>query len=172
MYRCFHCEELHFSSDQAWCCADCGQDWLPGAIAEAERQLRRGPVPWWYKMAVRVRQPWTTSERALWNSLHRALVSEPIYSQWWLPGLDYRVDFLLPRPGLVVEVDGGSHRQKEGADRLRSLDIRANGYEVLRATRTDVMQDPDGIAAQIAFRVQETSRTTLRTQDAEIGAVA
>jgi hypothetical protein len=101
VYRCYHCKDLHFATDQAWRCAACGEDWVPDAVEEAERQARRGPVPWRYKMAVRIRQSWTATERMLWRSLRGAAPNEEILHQWWLPGCDYRVDFLLPSIDLV-----------------------------------------------------------------------
>lgn len=154
MYRCQHCEELHFAADQARHCAACGDDWVPGAIDAAKRKARRGPLPWAKKMALRSRERWTSSERRLWAGLKSVLPEAVIRPQWCLPGCDYRVDFFLPDLELVVEVDGGSHRGREGPDRLRSLDIRALGYDVARATAAHVRADTNFIVAQLAFRVE------------------
>ncbi len=153
MYRCHHCEDLHFAADQARQCAACGGDWIPGAIDEAKRKARRGPVPWLTKMAFRSRQRWTDSERRLWACLRAALPGQEIHPQWCLPGCDYRVDFLISALGLVVEVDGESHRGREGADRLRSLDLRALGYDVARATAEHVQRDAAFIVSQLTFRI-------------------
>jgi very-short-patch-repair endonuclease len=106
-------------------------------------------------------EPWTPTERQLWGSLKRALPEGEVHSQWWMGELPYRVDFFLPTIGLVVEVDGASHRGKERADRERSRHIKDAGYDVSRVTTKDVEADADRIATQIAsrftlFDVEET----------------
>ena len=153
VYRCFHCQDLHFSADQGRHCAACEEARIGGAVEEARRRAKRGPVPWRRKVAFRSGQRWTPSERRMWSCLHAALPGEAILAQWCIPGCDYRVDFLLPVLGLVLEVDGRSHHGREGADMLRSMDLRALGYEVTRAAAEHVRRDGGFIASQIAFRV-------------------
>ena len=127
---------------------------MPDAIREACRQRQRGAVPWDFKMRVRKRNLHTPSERKLWRHLKRRLPGEVVLGQWWLDECDYLVDFLIQACDLVVEVDGDSHRGREGADRYRSAEIHARGYEIARVTAEHVMADAERIATQIVFRVQ------------------
>ena len=144
MYLCHHCKDRHFAADQARNCAEVGDDWIPGAVEEVLRQAERGPVSWWYKMTIRKQQQkWTTSERALWRALKRVLPRGALRYQWWISGCGYRVDFVIPSVRLVIEVDGSSHDGRDGADRLRSMDIGDLNYEIARATVEDVMRDAD-----------------------------
>ena len=154
MYRCYHCKDLHFAADQARQCFECGDAWVPAAVEKALKQAAHGPVPWWYKMWVRKKQPWTVTERMLWRALRRALPRGALRSQWWLPGSDYRGDFYIPAAGLVIEVDGSSHDGQEGEDRLRSMDLRHLGYEIARVTSEDVVHDAERIVTQIISRLQ------------------
>lgn len=167
MYRCGHCQDLHFASDQARRCAACGQDWIPQADAEAQRQAELGPLPWDYMRAVRDGQPWTPSERALWRALKRLMPDEPVLAQWWLRGTRYRVDYLIPAISLAIEVDGSSHLDRVGCDRLRSAVIRAQGYAIFRVDSTDVMAWGERIAQQIVFRI-ETEREGLPLQGRDV----
>lgn len=167
MFRCGHCRDLHYASDQARRCAACGQDWIPQADEEALRLAERGPLPWDYKMAVRDGQPWTTSERALWRALKRVMPDEPVLAQWWLPETEYRVDFLIPAIGLVIEVDGASHCDRVGCDRLRSAHIRAQGYDIFRVDSADVMAQSERITLQVAFRI-ETEREGVPLQGRDV----
>lgn len=124
-------------------------------MERAYRERVRGPLSWDIKLRWRRNQPPTRSESRLLRHLRRLLPGETILSQWWLEECDYLVDFFVPEMRLVVEVDGDSHRGREGADRHRSSRIRESGYEVARATADHVMADARHIATQIAFRVFE-----------------
>lgn len=44
----------------------------------------------------------------------------------------YIADFLSPKLGLCVEVDGDSHRKRRGYDAVRDRFFRASGFEVVR----------------------------------------
>ena len=95
----------------------------------------------------------TPSEWRLWRALRALLPLESIESQWWLPDMDYRVDFYFEAARFIVEVDGHSHEGQEAEDHERSVVLRSLGYEVARVTVEDVMADPDRIAALIADHV-------------------
>ena len=59
------------------------------------------------------------------------------------------VDFLWRDYLLIVETDGwGTHRTRSAfeADRARDADLKALGYEVVRFTYRQVMDDPRRVA--------------------------
>ena len=150
VYRCFHCDDLHFASEQARRCAEIGDGWVDAAYTEWLRTIDRGEVPWPKKMEYR-KQPSTLSEQKMWEALREVFALEDLLRQWWVPATDYRVDFLIGKD-LILEVDGNSHTGCEGRDRLRSIVLRALGYSVARARADEVVDDAARIAAMVAFR--------------------
>jgi len=73
----------------------------------------------------------TWSERVLWEALRSSRLGVAFRRQVPI-GSRYIADFLAPEIRLVVEVDGGSHRQRVVADAQRDRDMRRLGYRVLR----------------------------------------
>ena len=122
---------------------------------------RRGPLPWDLKKTYRGEAEMTRSEWALWQQLRRLIPADDLFAQWWLPGSEYRVDFLVDSIRLVIEVDGPSHRGRTGPDRLRPLELRAKGFTVARVSADQALRDAETIATRIAFRV-ETERIERR----------
>ena len=59
------------------------------------------------------------------------------------------VDFFAPVPGLVVEVDGGYHVLRRGADARRDLRLRGAGYRVVRVEAELVHRDLHGVVQRI-----------------------
>jgi very-short-patch-repair endonuclease len=69
----------------------------------------------------------------------------------------YIADFCCSKARLVVEVDGGVHEDEErmARDAHREAYIRKKGYQVLRLTTGEVLDDPDAAAA----RIREAAKT-------------
>ena len=160
MYKCWHCEDLHFAAHQARACWDLGNAWEPGFEEAASRRVH---LSWKKKMEYRRGHRPGPAERELIRLLAGVIHRKQMWSEWWLPGHDYRVDCLIEIPRLVSEVDGPSHRGMEGQDRYRSMKMREDHYEVLRVTNEDVLERGHEIAAQVAFRVS----TALAAQPAD-----
>jgi very-short-patch-repair endonuclease len=77
-----------------------------------------------------MRQAPTDSEATLWHSLRARQLGVEFRRQ--VPVLHFIVDFLAPAARLVVEVDGGYHARRAGADARRDDKLRRAGYRVLR----------------------------------------
>ncbi len=73
----------------------------------------------------------TPSEAALWVAISRKQLGVAFRRQV-LIGNRYVADFLAPSAKLVVEVDGGYHRQRVTADARRTRVLERLGYRVLR----------------------------------------
>ncbi len=73
----------------------------------------------------------TPSEEALWQVLRHGVGGVAFKRQVVLGGR-YIVDFFAPSVGLVVEVDGGVHRDSLAADRRRDERLRRLGHRVVR----------------------------------------
>ena len=81
----------------------------------------------------------TSSEWVLWQALRGGRLGIAFRRQ--VPIGRYIVDFLAPRERLVVEVDGGYHAQRTGADRRRQRWLERQGYRVVRVSATLVLRD-------------------------------
>jgi very-short-patch-repair endonuclease len=74
----------------------------------------------------------------------------------------WEVDFLWREQRLVVEADFFAYHRGSVAwedDHVRDLDLRAAGYAVLRFTDTQLEDEPDRIAADIAAALSGSRRT-------------
>ena len=96
-----------------------------------------------------LRQRHTDTEKKLWSRLRdRRLDGFKFKRQ--VPRGRYVVDFLCSEAGLVVEVDGGQHAEKEAErDRLRTQYLESEGLSVLRFWNNDILENLDGVLASI-----------------------
>jgi very-short-patch-repair endonuclease len=61
----------------------------------------------------------------------------------------HRVDFLWPERRLIVETDGYEHHRERAAfeaDRARDAELKLMGYEVVRFTYPQVLEQPEWVA--------------------------
>ena len=61
------------------------------------------------------------------------------------------VDFVSQREGLVIEVDGGYHaeRQQQEDDAIRERDLENLGFQVMRFTNEEVLYNIEYVLTQI-----------------------
>ncbi|HYQ17072.1 MAG TPA: DUF559 domain-containing protein [Polyangiaceae bacterium] len=90
----------------------------------------------------------TASEAALWLALRGGALGVAFKRQVPL-GERFIADFFAPSVGLVVEVDGGVHRESRRADRRRDERLRRLGYRVVRVDAALVLRDPERALAAI-----------------------
>jgi len=60
-----------------------------------------------------------------------------------------RADIYYPAARLVIEFDGGNHRERLVADHRRQNLLLNAGYRLLRFTSADVFQRPEVVVAQV-----------------------
>ena len=91
----------------------------------------------------------TLAEQVLWKHLERKQLGVKFLRQHIIG--DYIVDFVSREQGLVIEVDGGYHaeRQQQERDELREQDLEKMGFHVMRFTNEEVMFDIDSVINQI-----------------------
>ena len=73
----------------------------------------------------------TRSEAALWAAISRGQLGVSFRRQVPI-GNRYIADFVAPAVKLIIEVDGGYHRQRVTADARRTRVLGRLGYRVLR----------------------------------------
>jgi very-short-patch-repair endonuclease len=110
------------------------------------------------QFARRMRAQPTDAERVLWQRLRHdiALVGSHFRRQA-LVG-PFIVDFASRKAKLVIELDGGQHDWQQASDALRTHQIEAAGYRVLRFCNHDVVGNLEGV-------LNETQRVLPPTPD-------
>lgn len=88
----------------------------------------------------------TEPESALWRQLRSSQLGTPFRRQVPVAGR-FIADFLAPAARVIVEVDGGYHAERRGADARRDRKLARAGYRVLRLEAELVMRNmPEALA--------------------------
>jgi very-short-patch-repair endonuclease len=91
----------------------------------------------------------TLAETFLWDNIKDEALGVKFLRQHIIG--DYIVDFLARSEGLIIEVDGAYHaeRQQKENDALRTDILQRMGYSVMRFTNEQVLYDIDSVIQQI-----------------------
>ena len=91
----------------------------------------------------------TLAETFLWDNIKDEALGVKFLRQHIIG--DYIVDFLARSEGLILEVDGAYHaeRQQQEDDAIRTDFLQRMGYQVMRFTNEQVLYDKDGVIQQI-----------------------
>jgi len=109
---------------------------------QSRKQLLRGGLP-------RVlRANATDAERTLWRHLRRRHITGFKFRRQHPYG-NYVLDFACLEAMLVVEVDGGQHASRIGADAERTASLERAGFRVLRFWNDDVLCRTDEVLEEI-----------------------
>ncbi|MCR4809119.1 MAG: endonuclease domain-containing protein [Prevotella sp.] len=107
------------------------------------------------KFAKENRRNMTLAESVLWEHL-RSLDVGTRFNRQFIIG-DYIVDFVSQRGGLVIEVDGGYHAERQQAenDAIREEVLEQMGFHVIRFTNEEVLYDTENVLQQIEHYFNE-----------------
>lgn len=98
--------------------------------------------------AKELRRHMTETEKVLWQCLRaNQLKGLHFYRQHVLAG--FIVDFYCPAALLVVEVDGGIHKQQEPYDIERDAVLAGLGLSILRVTNDEVKRELTAVLVRI-----------------------
>ncbi len=114
---------------------------VDGAKVERALEMRRAPTP---------------EERLLWERLRRnALGGLHFRRQQIIDG--FIVDFYCHAAGLVVEIDGPIHDERQSYDEERDAILASRGLRILRFSNEEVRADIRSVLARVleATRVPE-----------------
>jgi very-short-patch-repair endonuclease len=101
-----------------------------------------------WERARRLRNSATDAERRLWCHLRgQQLAGQKFRRQY--PLGDYIVDFICIPAALVIELDGGQHRDAAAYDARRTRFIEDQGYRVLRFWNDDALLRTESVVAEI-----------------------
>jgi very-short-patch-repair endonuclease len=101
------------------------------------------------EFANRMRVEPTEAERRLWQRLRRDLTLIGSHFRRQAPIGPFIVDFASRKAKLVIELDGGQHDLQKDRDDVRTRQIEAAGYRVLRFWNNDVFENLDGVLSEI-----------------------
>jgi very-short-patch-repair endonuclease len=79
------------------------------------------------------------AEIAFWKQVHKKMFHGLDFDRQKVIG-NYIVDFFVKKLGLVIEIDGGSHNDKEDYDTQRDKYMEGLGLKVFHTTDYDVLQ--------------------------------
>ena len=79
------------------------------------------------------------AEIAFWKQVHKKMFHGLDFDRQKVIG-NYIVDFFVKKLGLVIEIDGGSHNDKEDYDAQRDKYLEDLGLKVFHTTDYDVLQ--------------------------------
>lgn len=81
----------------------------------------------------------TVAERLLWQQLRSRKLGYKFRRQH--PLFAYIVDFYCREANLIIEIDGKYHEAIGDKDRARDANLHRHGYNVLRFTNEQVLED-------------------------------
>ncbi|WP_132249537.1 endonuclease domain-containing protein [Methylobacterium segetis] len=102
-----------------------------------------------------LRRAQTAAEARLWRVLRRRQLNGYKFRRQW-PIDGFVADLACLEAGLVVEVDGATHGRpaEQRRDAERSSALGRCGFEVLRVSNADVMENLEGVRETILAAVE------------------
>ncbi len=107
--------------------------------------MKKHPPPISILRARELRKNATPAERSMWRLLHENFPEARFRRQ--VPLRHYIVDFASHRFKLVIEIDGGQH--SDANDAVRTADIEAEGYLVVRFWNNEVLENGEGCMVRL-----------------------
>jgi len=99
------------------------------------------------------------AEQCLWRGLRNRQLHGARFRRQHPIG-PFIADFACVEHRLVIEVDGGHHAEREGADAARTEYLRRDGWRVLRYWNNDVLRNCDVVLENIAAKIAEGTSPT------------
>ncbi|WP_449389172.1 leucine--tRNA ligase [Chryseobacterium lineare] len=108
--------------------------------------------------AKNMRHEATEGEDTLWQMLRNRKLESKFRRQHLIK--DYIVDFVSLENKLVIEVDGGYHSEKEQVeyDNLRTQYLNSFGYDVLRFSNEEVLNNKENVVEEIKRKLEENKQ--------------
>jgi leucyl-tRNA synthetase len=112
------------------------------------------------------RQNPTEAENVLWQNLRDNKIGYKIRRQHAINS--YIADFVCLTKGLVFEVDGGYHQLTYELDSLRTNILNSCGFEVIRFTNEEVLNNLQNVIKIIKEKLDEQPDRKLATMDSTL----
>jgi very-short-patch-repair endonuclease len=115
----------------------------------------RGTTPQIEAEARRLRHNMTPAEKTLWEAL-RGKKLDGLKFRAQHPVGPFILDFWCPSVKLVVELDGGVHRDQQDYDDARTKQLESYGYRVIRFTNEQVLTDLPSVLERIRSAAKDS----------------
>ena len=102
------------------------------------------------KVAQKLRREPTEAEKRLWSRLRMKQIGARFTRQLQIG--DAIADLACRSARIVIEVDGGQHADNP-EDKIRTEQIEAFGYRVIRFWNNDVLSNTDGVVEAIMLEI-------------------
>ncbi len=102
-----------------------------------------------------LRKESSNPEKILWQALRQNELQKGLKFRRQQPIHPYIADFACMKIKLLIELDGASHDTRLACDKKRDAYLQSLGYDVLRFTNDDVMNDLEGVVASIMGEVEK-----------------
>jgi very-short-patch-repair endonuclease len=106
--------------------------------------------------ARKLRKDQTEAEKILWNKLRnrdflgfKFIRQHPIVFEIEGEKRFFIADFFCHQKNLVIEIDGGIHRQQKEYDQFRDLIIKNLGLRVIRVTNGSIEEDSESFLESV-----------------------
>ena len=121
-------------------------------------------------VARKLRENASDAERRLWQGVRREQIGGFKFRRQGIIGA-FIVDFACFDARLVIEIDGATHATEAAIayDRTREAALLSDGYDVLRFTNDEVVQNIEGVLETIRLRLVEL-RPRLQDEIFEVSA--
>ncbi len=103
----------------------------------------------------RLRQSMTEAEAQLWNCLRHSALGVKFRRQQVIRG--FVVDFYCDAAGLIVEADGGVHRENPEGDDERDAILAELGLNILRFTNAEILNDTARVLEDIRRAIADST---------------
>src|SRR6516165_528586 len=127
-----------------------------GGDAEDRAMVKKTPSAGAGARARTLRREMTEAEKRLWQTL-RSRQTEGYRFRRQVPIGGFIADFVCHQARLIVEIDGGQHDPSSEAETTRTRFLEAEGYRVLRFGNNVVLDNPEGVRAAIAEKLQRVT---------------
>lgn len=104
--------------------------------------------------ARRLRREQTDAEARLWFYLRNCQLDGAKFRRQQPLG-PFVVDFCCMEVGLVIEVDGGQHSERELADARRTQLLEEQGFLVLRFWNNEVLEQTEAVLERIMMAIEQ-----------------
>jgi very-short-patch-repair endonuclease len=112
------------------------------------------------QLSRKLRKESTLSEVLLWNELKGKKILGYQFTRQ-KPIKNYIVDFYCSRLKLAIEIDGESHKNKEGYDNLRQKNVEKSGISFLRFYDDEIKKNMNGVLMAINEFIKQKETTPL-----------
>lgn len=117
-----------------------------------QRILNLPTNPQLKQRAKELRKQGILSEVLFWNQVKQKKIFDMDFDRQKIIG-NYIVDFYIKKLGIVIEIDGFSHNEKQEEDLARDNYLRSYGLTVIRYNDLEVKFDLDSVILDLKNRI-------------------